>query len=461
MKPGDTQTERRVHRFPVTPRVLWALACQTLRQCLRRKVLLVLLFFVGVVLVGHQVMPAHDPVKRLEMLVVWCLHSMWFFGIIVAIFLAATVLPEDRTRGTITTVMTKPVGRLNYLLGRIVGFAMTLGIILAVMGVVSWGFIRWRGAALGGKAPGEVVLTAKRGIDPTRVFLLEPGQPKMTLAPEAASAVLRGRVERKLVFHFRSHLGRLPEGNQTFEMTPYVWTGAKLPNTPAEVVVTNPLTGERLPLEVTLDSDRTLAVTFPRSLVDAKAGVEVSVRRLSPGAYVRAARGTFQLMRPAMPFEYSYVKSLLMIFFSFLLVVVISITASTFLSGWVAVLVAFVAYFFAAMQEVLLDFMQGLKGEAVGLVGAHAFRHVHHGMAPEHVADPWYVIVVNRVFYGVLWVFTHIFPNFDRFDAAPYLVSARDVPAAVVGMATLIFLGYAVCYLILGHIVFWRRELVP
>ena len=263
-----------------------------------------------------------------------------------------------------------------------------------------------------------------------------------------------------LVFRFRSHLGGLPDGNQTFEMTPYVWTGAKLPNTPGEVVVTNPLTGERLPFEVTLDSDRTLAITFPHSLIDAKAGVEVSVRRLSSGAYVRLTRGTFQLMRSPMPFEYGYVKSLVMIFFSFLLVVVISITASTFLSAWVAVLVAFAAYFFAEMQEVLLDFMGSLKGEAVGWLGGQAFGHVH-GMAAEHVADPWYVTAINRMFYGALWVLTHIFPNFDRFDAAPLLTKARDVPPDVVGMAALIFLGSAVCSLILGHSVFWRRELVP
>ena len=121
MKPTTTDRQRRLSRFPVTPAVLWALGVQTLRQCLRRRVLLVLLFFVGVVGVGQRLMPTHDAVKHLNMLIVLCLWAISFFGIIVAIFLAATVLPEDRTEGTITTVMTKPVGRLNYLLGRILG----------------------------------------------------------------------------------------------------------------------------------------------------------------------------------------------------------------------------------------------------------------------------------------------------------------------------------------------------
>lgn len=450
-------------RFPITPGIVWAMGCQTLRQCLRRKVLLVLVLFFLVVGVGQRLMPTHDPVKHLNMLIVLCLWAISFFGIIVAIFLAATVLPEDRTTGTITTVMTKPTGRLNYLLGRILGFAMTLGIILLVMGVVSWGIIRGVGRWAAVKTGRDDLLIAKRGVDPTRVLLREGKLPQKMLAPEAQAAVLRGSAEQVLVLQFRTGLDRLPEGEQTFEMTSYVSTGAKLPNVPGEVVVRNPLTGERVQFDQTLDSGRTVALVFPRTLIDPKAGVEVTVRRLQAGVYVRFARGEFQLMRSPAPFEYSYFKSLVMIFFSFCLVVVVSITASTFLSAWVAVMAAFVAYFFAVLQEMLLDVMQGLKGQAVGWLGTELFKHVHHhhGEIAAPAVDPWYVTAVNRVFYGALWVLTHIFPNFDRFKAAPFLTSARDVPGTVVGTAALVFLAYGICYLILGHVIFWRKELVP
>ena len=50
--------------------------------------------------------------------------SEYFLGSRGLGMLAATVLPEDRADGTITTVLTKPVGRLNYLIGRIVGLVI-------------------------------------------------------------------------------------------------------------------------------------------------------------------------------------------------------------------------------------------------------------------------------------------------------------------------------------------------
>ena len=457
-----TTTDRHRRRFPVTPGVIGAIGRQTLRQCLRRKVLLVLVLFVAVVLVGQRLIPTHDPVKHLATLIVLALWAMSFFGIIVAVFLSATALPEDRTEGTITTVMTKPVGRLNYLLGRILGFAMTSGIILLVMGVVGWGVIRSVGRWAARQTGRDDLLVAKRGIDPTEVMLREGTLPEKRLAPDAEAAVLRGSAEQVLVFHFHRGLGRLSQDGQTFEMTPYVSTGAKLPNVPGEVVVRNPLTAEERRFDRTLDSGRTLTISFPRSLIDPKAGVEVTVRRLQPGAYVRVTKGEFQLMCPSVSFEYAYLKSLVLIYFSFLLVVVVSVTASTFLSAWVAVLLAFVAYFFSVFHQMLRDRMQGLTGEAVGWLGTEAFRHVHrHGAAVEDVGDPWYVTTVNRVWYGVLWVLTHVFPDFDRFKAVSFLTGSRDVPVGVVATAALVLLAYGTCYLILGHVIFWRKELVP
>lgn len=457
---SETESPLRVHRFPVTAAVIWSMACQTLRQCIRRRVLLVLFFFLGTILVGSHVMPSHDVVKRLQMLIVLSLYSISFFGIIVAIFLAATVLPEDRRDQTITTVLTKPVGRLNYILGRVLGFSMTLGIILIVMGVVSWGFIRWAGAAAEAETGRKDLLIGKRGVGPNEAYLRGEEPTEENLA-DARSGVLRGPADRLLVFCFRRELHRLREGDQTLEMTPYVATGAKLPNTDAEIVVENPVTGERLPFGVKLDSGRITSITFPKTLVDDTEGVRVSVRRLLKGTYVRFAPGTLRIMTRPVPFEYSYFKSLVMIFFSFMLVVVISITASTFLSAWVAVLVAFAAYFFAEFQEVLLDLMHSLQGVRVGLFGMAAFAGHHHGPMAEPTPDPLYVVVLNKILYGCMWVLTRIFPNFDRFDTSAFLTTQQDVPAEVVGTAGLILLSYAVCYLVVGHVVFWRKELVP
>ena len=465
----DRSTEKpiAVHRFPIVPAVIWAMGTQTLRQCIRRKVLLVLLFFFVTMLVGSRVIPAHNPVKRVEMLIKLSLHSISFFGIIVAIFLAASVLPDDRAAGTITTVLTKPVGRLNYLLGRIFGFAMTLGIILLVMGVVSWGFIRWAGAVAAAETGRDDILLGKRGLEPTQVARYEGDEHKL-LREGAKAAVLSGSEDVRIVYWFRSNLDRLPEtDNQTIELLPHVATSLALPQVKAEIIVYNPATGDNVPVARTLNSEQPLSVTFPSRLVDPINGVKVVVRRLKSATRVSFQRGAFQLMIAPAPFEWSYLKALTMVFIGFLLVVVVSITASTFLSSWVAVLFAFSAYFFAEFHEVLRDLMAGLlasiRGESAGLLGSEAFRAIHHvGMqSAEPVPDPLYVTVLNYFMYGALWVLTHVFPNFNTFDPAGYLKNAHDVPTGAIGFSLLIFVCYGICYVILGHVVFWRRELAP
>jgi hypothetical protein len=442
----------------VTPAVIWAMGCETLRQCLRRKVLFVLVLFVGMVLVGIQLIPSYDPVKRLGLVIALCLFCIALLGAIVTVFLSATVLPEDRERKTITTVLTKPVGRLNYLLGRVLGFALTLGLILLVMGAASLGFIRWEGVGVGRTTGRTDLLVGRRGIDPTGTYLTG-GKPTDRDGADARGGVLRGSIERRLVFGFRSELERLSGDNQTCEMTPVVWTSTALPTAHVEVAVTNPVTAEHMLSYVTFDSGRTVSVRFPKKLIDPQQGVEVSVRRVQAGSDVRFTLGSIQLLLRPVPFEYSFFKALAMIFFGLLVLVVVSIAASTFLSSWVAVLVGLVACLFAAIQDVMLDFMRGLLGESVGLLGAEAFRGHVHGPVAAAQPDSLAVVIVNKVFYGCMWVVTHAFPNVDHFYASSYLADLRDVPGSLVWTSGYLFLIYGACYLGAGHFIFWRREI--
>ena len=459
-------------RFPLTAAVIWAMGTQTLRQCLRRKVLFVLVLFVGAVIVSMQVTPTHDPLKRLEILIATSLKLTSFFGIIVAVFLAATVLPQDRTDKTIVTVLTKPVGRLNYIVGRVFGFALTLGIIILVMGLVSWAFIRWEGSRV--DESGEL-LVARRGIEPTQVILDLRGKERRPFADDSQKYILKKSVRNGLVFCFRSDLEQLPQGEQTIELTPMVWATMGMSNVEGDIVVRNPVTGSeiKIPLEREreddeegegrlgpLDGNRTKMVSFPGELIDATEGVEVILTRRQYGAVIRFDRGAFRILTPPGSFEYNYFKSLVVVYFGFMLIVVVSITASVFLGSWVAVLAGFTAYFFSASQEIILDFMHRLEGESAGFLGMALGGHGHKGPLPVE-PDSFLVVCVNKVLYGGMWVLTHIFPSFDTFDTSGYLSKARDIPVWDVSSAAFVLVAYGICYLLIGHYLFCKREVMP
>jgi hypothetical protein len=446
------------YRFPVSLVVIGALALQTLRQCVRSKVLFVLALFVLALVVGSAVIPSHEPLGRFSAIISLTLTLVSFFGVLVAVFLAATVLPEDRAKKTISTLMTKPVGKLNYLLGRVAGFAATLGIILAVMGVAGWGFIRWAGASAERRTGRTDLLVGKRGIEPVEV-LLRDGAQTLKLSDTADAARLDGPERRELVYAFRKGGASLPSGNQHLDLLPSVLTTGAFQRVDGRVTVENPKTRESKRFDVLLDSDRLTVVNFPGDLVDPDEGVVVTLSRADSLARVYFKRGDFQLMLPSAPFEWAYAKSLAMTFLAFLLVIVVSVAASTFLSQWVAVLLAFTAWFFALFQEVIVDFMQSMHSEHAGFLGARLFQHVHGPV--EETPDPWIILALNKVFAGGMWVLTHIFPDFQRFDATAFLTASRDVPAAAVGMSALVVAAYGSCYLALGLLIFHRREMMP
>ena len=457
MKPVVSELRRRERTAVFDPTVVWALGVQTFRRCIRRKVLLVLGLFVLVLVAGGPLAPAFDPVERLKLLISLCLASAAFFGIIVAVFLAATALPEDRQEQTIITILTKPVGRFNYLLGRITGFGMTLGLILLVMGLVSWAFLRISAAA----SP-DIVLTGKRGINPKDVHMRSGGREVPVRYSKASpdKVILKrfGPTDETLVFTFRPDLGRLAEDNVTVEITPFIGAGIKLPSTDAVITVESRAGESRRKLSFArkLNSDFTTAIEFPRDLIDPVEGVDVTLHRKDPEAFLRLGMDEVQLMAPPAPFEYSLFKAFLVLFCGLQLIVVISVTAGTFLSAWVAVLASFAACFFGQFNQYMQEYMASLQGQ-VGLLGMYAMPG---RAAPGVGQDPFFIRAVNQVLKGVLWIVTRIVPDFEHFKATSFLTASRDVPGSAVFWALVIAVGYGVCYLILGQLVFWRREVL-
>ncbi len=71
-------------------------------------------------------------------------------GLVLAIFLSFDLVPSDMDKKTIYTILSKPVHRYQYILGKYLGTAMALGVNLGFMGVallalvfIKTGFLQW------------------------------------------------------------------------------------------------------------------------------------------------------------------------------------------------------------------------------------------------------------------------------------------------------------------------------
>jgi ABC-type transport system involved in multi-copper enzyme maturation permease subunit len=117
-------------------RRIWALALLSFKEAIRNRVLygfsaLLLVFLFGSWFIPHK---AEYQVRSYVGVVYWVMKILL---LVTAVILAAFSIPTDIRRQTIHTIITKPVERFEILLGRFLGFAGLMTLVLLLMTTVS------------------------------------------------------------------------------------------------------------------------------------------------------------------------------------------------------------------------------------------------------------------------------------------------------------------------------------
>ncbi|MCA9069928.1 MAG: hypothetical protein KDA84_13440, partial [Planctomycetaceae bacterium] len=130
--------------FIISPRRILAIAQLTIRESIRRKALLVFVLFALLFMFGSWFIS--DPGERPEMQAIvhitFVLKAITWLTIPVVLLLACWGLPNDIKQRSLHTVVTKPARRSEVLMGRIVGFSAIGSLILAVMSVAGYIWIK-------------------------------------------------------------------------------------------------------------------------------------------------------------------------------------------------------------------------------------------------------------------------------------------------------------------------------
>ena len=126
-----------------------AIAANTLRDAVRSKVLYALLFFAILLIATSAGLATLSYVERERILQDVALGSIRFFGAAIAIFVGVGLVHREVDRRTIYTILSKPVSRTTFLLGKYLGLVATLWGLLAVMSLCFVGASLAAGAPLG------------------------------------------------------------------------------------------------------------------------------------------------------------------------------------------------------------------------------------------------------------------------------------------------------------------------
>ncbi|MBK7188226.1 MAG: ABC transporter permease subunit [bacterium] len=120
----------------MTRRHVTALARGTFRETVRDRVFYLVAVFGFVMLASTTVLSPLTIGAQGKIVSDVGLASMVLLGLLVVVFVGSGMVRKELDKGTITTILSKPVGRREYLLGKYLGLSLTMAVMLAVMGVM-------------------------------------------------------------------------------------------------------------------------------------------------------------------------------------------------------------------------------------------------------------------------------------------------------------------------------------
>ncbi|MBI2895909.1 MAG: ABC transporter permease subunit [Deltaproteobacteria bacterium] len=115
---------------------LFAIALNTFREAVRDRILYGILFFAIAFLLFILVLGELSLNKEERVLLDVGIAGISLFAVVIAVFLGVSLLFKEIEKKTLYTVLSKPVRRFEFMLGKFLGLVGTLGVQVLLMGIV-------------------------------------------------------------------------------------------------------------------------------------------------------------------------------------------------------------------------------------------------------------------------------------------------------------------------------------
>lgn len=113
-----------------------AIALNTFRETIRDRILYLLLFFAASTIIFSRFLALITVGDRVKIIKDVGLASLSLFGALMAIVIGTQLVYKEIDKKTIFTLLSKPLHRYQFLLGKFLGLALTLLIMLLLMSVI-------------------------------------------------------------------------------------------------------------------------------------------------------------------------------------------------------------------------------------------------------------------------------------------------------------------------------------
>lgn len=118
-----------------------AVALNTFRESIRDKVLYVLLFFAGMSIAGSKALGWISVGQDTKIVIDISLATVSIFGTLIAIFVGTSLIYKEIDKRTIYTIVSQPLWRWEFIVGKYLGLAILIGLVTLVMAAFAMGYV--------------------------------------------------------------------------------------------------------------------------------------------------------------------------------------------------------------------------------------------------------------------------------------------------------------------------------
>ena len=421
------------------------IAKQTFKEAVRNKILFVFIILGVITICCSVFMPVvGDGSEKVKIVESMCFRAITFFGTLAAILLSASSIPTDIDNKVLCTITAKPVQRTNIVFGKIIGFVYIIGVLLLIMGSVSYALIRY--TALKQSSQGSRGLLAREKFDPVDLQVTGDSARKIG----NVSWIKGGKGASVWKFKGLSSKDR----NDDLEIEANFLIEGKKGSTgkiPLKIKVINPYSARVMTESVEVSRNKPLLLRLNGKAMEGSEELTIVVSPEDSGDFLGMRADSLRIFRGERSFECNYLKGLIIISTQFLLMVIIAVLGSTFLSLPVNILFCLFLFFCGNIT----DFMRDLST----VINVYETREHEHGITEVMRKSNVFLIYLNNIIKKPILLLSYILPDFRYFSVGRYFVDGINIPCKRIFMG----FGYAVLYALvclpISFIVFKRKEI--
>jgi hypothetical protein len=131
---------------------IWSVGHTTMLEAWAGRIWLLPILWLITTLIMISVLRPFDETERMPLNIRTIFNSQEFLLLLMMWAMANLSLPRERERKIVVTNASKPLSRLEIVLGKITGFSVTAALVLLVMAILSYGILLWQDSAIKQKA---------------------------------------------------------------------------------------------------------------------------------------------------------------------------------------------------------------------------------------------------------------------------------------------------------------------